>query len=115
MKYSESLKKTQDFQVVYKQGISYANKYLFMHVRENYLNKNRIGISISKKVGNSVIRHHLARLIREGYRLQEKLFYIGYDIVIVVRVNGKNCTYHEIECAIYHLGKMHQIVKKNLV
>ena len=83
-----------------------------MYVKENHLNKNRIGISVSKKVGNSVVRHHLARLIREGYRLQEELFHIGYDVVIIVRVNGKDCTYHEIERAIYHLGKLHQIVER---
>ena len=81
-------------------------------LQENHLEKNRIGISVSKKVGNSVVRHHLARLIREGYRLQEELFHIGYDVVIIVRVNGKDCTYYEIERAIYHLGKLHQIVEK---
>ena len=112
MKYSESLKKNKDFQLVYKQGTSYANKYLVMYVKENHLEKNRIGISVSKKVGNSVVRHHLARLIREGYRLQEELFHIGYDVVIIVRVNGKDCTYYEIVRAIYHLGKLHQIVEK---
>ena len=66
MKFSESLKKNQDFQNVYKNGISYANRYLVMYVLENQTDRNRIGISVSKKVGNSVIRHHLTRLIREG-------------------------------------------------
>ena len=50
MKNSESLKKSRDFQVVYKQGTSIANKYLVMYVKENCLGKNRIGISVSKKV-----------------------------------------------------------------
>ena len=65
MKNSESLKKSRDFQVVYKQGTSIANKYLVMYVKENCLGKNRIGISVSKKVGNSVVRHRLTRLVRE--------------------------------------------------
>jgi ribonuclease P protein component len=112
MKYSESLKKNRDFQLVYKKGTSFANKYLVMYVRENQLGKNRVGISVSKKVGNSVVRHRLTRLIREGYRLQEESFQKGYDVVILVRVNGKDCTYHEIERAIYHLGKLHQIVER---
>ena len=80
MKYSESLKKNRDFQLVYREGTSYANRHLVMYVRENRLGRNRIGISVSKKVGNSVVRHHLTRLIREGYRLQEELFHIGYDM-----------------------------------
>ena len=111
MKYSESLKKNRDFQTVYREGTSFANKYLVMYVRENQLGKNRIGISVSKKVGNSVVRHRLTRLVREGYRLQEEYFHTGYDVVILVRVNGKDCTYHQIERAIYHLGRLHQIVE----
>ena len=79
MKYSESLKKNRDFQLVYKSGTSKANRYLVMYVRENQLEKNRVGISVSKKVGNSVVRHHLARLIRESYRLNEEKFKCGYD------------------------------------
>ena len=65
MKFSESLKKNRDFQYVYKNGKSYANKCLVMYIIPNEQNKNRVGISVSKKVGNSVVRHHLTRLIRE--------------------------------------------------
>ena len=64
MKYSESLKKHKDFQHVYKKGSSYANKYLVMYVLENQTEGNRLGISVSKKVGNSIVRHRLTRLIR---------------------------------------------------
>ena len=113
MKYSDHLKKNKDFQMVYRYGTSKANKYLVMYVRENQTDENRIGISVSKKVGNSVVRHHLTRLIREGYRLLEELFRRGIDVVIVARVNAKDCTYHEIERAIYHLGTLHRIVGKN--
>ena len=70
MQFSESLKKNHQFQFVYKYGKSYANKYLVMYVKENGLDKNRIGISVSKKVGNSVVRHRVKRLVRECYRLQ---------------------------------------------
>ena len=73
MKYSESLKKHKDFQHVYKKGSSYANKYLVMYVLENQTEGNRLGISVSKKVGNSIVRHRLTRLIRESYRLQEDM------------------------------------------
>ena len=74
MKFSESLKKSKDFQNVYNKGNSYANRLLVMYVLENHTDKNRLGISVSKKVGNSVIRHHLTRLLREGYRLPEDMF-----------------------------------------
>ena len=113
MEYSESLKKNRDFQLVYKTGTSYANKYLVMYVRENQLEKNRIGISVSKKVGNSVVRHRLCRLVRESYRLQENLFRRGLDIVVVARVSAKERTFREIESAFLHLGRLHKIVEKN--
>ena len=109
MKFSESLKKNKDFQVVYEKGKSYANKYLVMYILKNELNRNRIGISVSKKVGNSVVRHHLTRLIRESYRLLEEHFLCGYDIIIVVRVNGKNSTFADMKSALIHLGKLHEI------
>lgn len=104
MKYSESLKKNKDFQYIYRKGKSYANKYLVMYVLENGTSQNRLGISVSKKVGNSVVRHHLTRLVRESYRLNEEQFKKGYDLVVIVRPSAKEKGYHEIESALLHLG-----------
>ena len=107
MKYSESLKKNKDFQLVYKCGKSYANKYLVMYIKENNTGKNRLGISVSKKVVNSVVRHRVTRLIRESYRLNERSFRQGLDIVVVARPNAKDKSYQEIESALMHLaGRM---------
>ena len=111
MKFSESLKKNHQFQFVYKNGKSYANKYLMMYVKENGLGKNRIGISVSKKVGNSVVRHRVTRLIRESYRLHENIFNSGLDIVIVGRPSAATVGYNEVESALLHLGKLHHIIK----
>ena len=111
MKFSESLKKNKDFQTVSRQGKSYANKYLVLYIMENQTEKNRIGISVSKKVGNSVVRHHLTRLIRESYRLQEECFQRGYDLVVIARQSAKDVTYKEMESALIHLGKLHKIYK----
>ena len=107
MKYSESLKKNRDFQQVYKRGTSKANRYLVMYVLPNQHMKNRLGISVSKKVGNSVVRHRVTRLIRESYRLNERSFRQGLDIVVVARPNAKDKSYQEIESALMHLaGRM---------
>ena len=110
MKFSESLKKNKDFQIVYKEGKSYANRNLVMYIRRNNTNRNRIGISVSKKVGNSVVRHRLTRLLRESYRLQEDRFQEGFDIVIIARVNAKEKSYKEIEKSLVHLGKLHNMI-----
>lgn len=110
MKYSESLKKNKDFQLVYKCGKSYANKYLVMYIKENNTGKNRLGISVSKKVGNSIVRHRLTRLIRESYRLQEDRFRCGIDIVVIARIGARGRTYKDIESALLHLGRLHEII-----
>ena len=112
MEYSESLKKNKDFQEVYKTGKSFANRYLVMYVKENESQKNRLGISVSKKVGNSIVRHRLARLIRESYRLNEADFSRGKDIIVVARVNAKDRGFHDIESALLHLGKLHKIINR---
>lgn len=110
MKYSESLKKNKDFQQVYRHGTSKANRYLVMYVLENQYMKNRLGISVSKKVGNSIVRHRLTRLIRESYRLNEERFRCGLDMVVIARAGAKERSYHEIESALLHLGRLHEII-----
>ncbi|NBJ91024.1 ribonuclease P protein component [Parablautia muri] len=109
--FSDSLKKNSDFQQVYRMGKSYANKYLVMYVLENSTDKNRLGISVSKKVGNSVVRHKVTRLIRESYRLHENIFNSGLDIVVIARNNASSVSYWKIESALLHLAKLHQIIK----
>ncbi|MBQ8804076.1 MAG: ribonuclease P protein component [Tyzzerella sp.] len=106
--------KNKDFQIVYRKGKSYANKYLVMYVLENHTEENRLGISVSKKVGNSVIRHRITRLIRESYRLQESKFQNGFDIVVIARTNAKDRTYQEIESALIHLGTLHNIIHSKM-
>ena len=109
MIFSSSLKKNKDFQDVYKKGKSRANHYLVMYQLKNNSDFNRIGISVSKKVGNSVKRHRLTRLVRESYRLHEEMFNSGLDIVVLIRTTANNIGYKEIESALIHLGKLHRI------
>lgn len=110
MFFTDSLKSNRDFLKVYKTGKSYANKYLIMYVVGNSTESNRLGISVSKKVGNSVIRHRVKRLIKESYRLHEAMFNSGLDIVIVARNDASLVNYFEIEKALLHLGKLHSII-----
>ena len=106
----ESIKNNSDFLKAYRHGKSYANRYLVMYVRKNDLDRNRYGITVSKKVGNSVVRHRVTRLIRESIRLNVEKFENGYDIVIIARNMAKGRKCQEIESAVLHLGKLHNIV-----
>ena len=114
MKYphSESLKKNKDFQLIYKEGKSCANRYLVLYVKENGTNRNRFGVSVSKKVGNSVVRHRITRLIRESYRLHEDMFNSGLDMAVIARVSAKGKGLQEIRSALLHLGKLQGVIKE---
>ena len=106
----ETLKKNTDFRMVYNKKGSYANKLLVMYVLANGTDMNRIGISVSKKVGNSIVRHRLTRLIREGIRLDSDRIVRGYDIVIVARVGLKDKNYFETRDAVLHLLRLHKLL-----
>lgn len=110
MKFSESLKKNRDFQHVYRNGTSFANRFFVMYVLENDLERNRIGISVSKKVGNSVVRHRVTRLVRESYRLNEALFVCGFDMVVLARVSAKEINFYQTQEALLHLSKRHKLL-----
>ena len=104
------LKKNVEFQNVYKNGKSFANRCFVMYVIKNELSENRLGISVSKKVGNSVVRHRITRLVREVMRLKGQVFNSGLDIVVTARTGAVGIKYSDVEKAILHLGRLHRIV-----
>ena len=110
MKYSESLKKNSDFQTVYEYRNSFADKNLVLYMKENGSDINRVGISVSKKVGNSVVRHRITRLIRESYRLNEENFKIGYDLIVVARFASRQKNQRDIESSLLYLAGLHKIL-----
>lgn len=113
MKRFPSIKKNSDFQNIYRTAKSYANRQLVMYVRRTDDMGRRIGISVSKKVGNSVVRHHLTRLIRESFRLNQESLETGLDIVVVARAAAKEAEYKTIERAFLHLCGLHNILRES--
>jgi len=110
MIFSQSLKKRQDFQLTYRKGTSKGNRYLVLYVLRKENKENRLGISVSKKVGNSVVRHRVTRLIRESYRLNEEKFVKGVDMVFVARPSCKGISYQEIEKSVLSLAERSRIL-----
>ncbi len=109
----ETLRNNSDFKNVYNRKKSFANKYLIMYIKENGTDTLRLGVSVSKKVGNSVVRHRLARLIREAFRLNTDCIKPGFDIVVIARAGLKDKDYFETESAMLHLLKLHRLIKDN--
>ena len=103
-----SLKKQEDFKRCYRKGRSYGNRTLVLYVYERQGEENetsRLGISVSKKVGNSVVRHRVTRRIRESYRRNESRFNSGLDMIVVARILTAQADFHEIESALLALMK----------
>ena len=109
MKNYHSLRNNKEFQMVYNEGKSKANKYLVLYYRKNDLEYNRLGISVSKKVGNSVVRHSTTRLIIERYSLNQDNLKTGYDMVVIARQTAKGKDCHTIESAFLHLVDLHHL------
>lgn len=105
----QSLKKNREFQAVYRGGSSKANRLFVMIIRKNRIGVNRVGISVSKKVGNSVVRHHITRVLREIFRLHWEEIESGYDIVVVARTAARESGYRSIESAVLHLLNLHHL------
>lgn len=113
MKRFPSLKQNHEYQDIYRNGKSFANRCLVMYVKHNEGPGRRLGISVSKKVGNSVVRHRLTRLIRESFRLNQYMLEEGLSIVVVARAAAKESDYKIIESAFMHLCGLHNILRES--
>ncbi|MFA7411505.1 MAG: ribonuclease P protein component [Tissierellaceae bacterium] len=106
------LRTSMEFKRVYGGGKNYWNKYLILYVRKNNLDFTRIGYSVSKKVGNSVVRNKIRRRMKEIYRLKLSNIKDGYDLVIIPKKNAGNISYMELESAMLHIFKLGDIIEK---
>ena len=84
MKFSSALKRNHIFRRLYA-TTAYANGFLVLYARPNRTQQNRVGITVSKKLGHAVVRNRVRRRLREVYRLNEDRFSPGWDIVVVAR------------------------------
>ena len=111
-----SLRKNREFKAVYSAHRSKANRLLVMYVLPSDEDGSpdiiRTGISVSKKVGNSVVRHRVKRLIKEAVRINYDHFITGSDIVIVARKNSCEASFGDMETAVLDLFGRHGLLKR---
>lgn len=105
MEYSKSLKLNHVFQRLYRKGQSFADRNLVVYCRKNGSQVNRIGLTVSVKLGHAVYRNRLRRQLREIYRLHEQQFCRGCDIVVVARSHAMQCDYHALEASLLRLSE----------
>lgn len=94
MKKTVALRQNHEFRSLYYKGGSKASGLLVVYFKKNRYGQSRLGITVSKKVGNAVTRNRVRRLIKENYRLMESEIKDGYDIVIVARNRMATSDFH---------------------
>ena len=106
MEYSKSLKLNHIFRKLYSTG-GKGNPLLVLYARRNRVGENRVGVTVSKKLGKAVVRNRMRRRLREVYRLNESRFLPGWDIVVVARGRAVDASFSELTKAYLSLaGKL---------
>jgi len=103
MQNTVSIKENREFSRLYRSGKFFSSDCLILYVRNNRFGNNRIGITVSKKVGKAVIRNRVRRRIKESYREIEGKITTSYDFVVVARVKAAECDYKKIRSALKYL------------
>ena len=110
MKFSSSLKLNHIFRRLYHTN-GFADANLVLYARKNRTEANRVGITVSKKLGKAHVRNRTRRRIREVYRLNEERFQPGWDIVVVVRSKAIDADFNQLTEAYLTLAKKAGILK----
>ncbi len=111
MKYSSALKLNHIFRRLYASA-AHVNGCLVLYARKNRTSANRVGITVSKKLGHAVIRNRIRRRLREIYRLNEERFAPGWDLVVVARSRAVDCGFGELTRSYLSLAEKAGILKK---
>ena len=111
MKYSTSLKLNHIFRRLYHTS-GFADGFLVLYARKNRTAENRVGITVSKKLGKAHVRNRTRRRIREVYRLNEACFRPGWDIVVVARVRAVQAPCARLTASYLSLAEKAGILKK---
>lgn len=105
MKKNERLKKNKEFRKIYNKGKSYVHPLIVLYVLPNSLGKNRVGFTVSKRIGNAVQRNRVKRLLKENYRLTKDSLKPGSDFIFLARPRIKTADFWQIKRAVLVLLK----------
>ena len=112
MQYTRSLKQNHLFRRLYRRGASAADRNLVIYCRRNGSGENRIGLTVSAKLGHAVRRNRLRRRLREIYRTNEQAYAPGWDWIVVARAHAMDATYQELAASYGALAGRLGLLKK---
>jgi len=103
MKFTASLTKNYEFRRLYRNGKSAASRFVVVYCFRNKLSENRLGITVSTKLGGAVKRNRVRRRLKEIYRLNEHSLMSGYNIVLVARHRCNEAKWCELQDSVLSL------------
>ena len=103
MKTTTSLTKNHEFRRLYNKGQNAASKHIAVYCKRNGTTANRLGVTVSTKLGGAVERNKIRRRLKEIYRLNEPEFAVGYDVVIVARQASRQAEFSELKASVLHI------------
>lgn len=107
------IKKNTDYQTVFKKGKQISGRGVILYYSKNSAQDTRVGIIVSKKVGNAVVRNRIKRIIREIFRLNWPDIKSGYDIIIITRKSIREKSFHDIEKTFIDIMRRAGLLIKN--
>ena len=106
------LRNNREFKNVYDGGKNFWNRNLILYRKKNALQVTRLGITITKKFGNAVIRNRTRRRLREIYRLKLYRIRDGYDIIIIPKKNVMDLSHEDLDSALEHILRISKLIKE---
>ena len=113
MKRETTVKENYEFRRMYSKGKSGVSPYLVVYYRPNKFGHNRLGVTVSSKLGHAVVRNRIRRRVREVYRLNEDRFLPGWDIVVVARSRALDAPFDKLTKSYLSLAKKAGILRED--
>lgn len=111
MKKEFRVKKNKEFQEIYKKGNSVANRQFVVYLRNVPEQTHfRVGLSVSKKIGNAVTRNQVKRYIRQSLLELQDHMKNDYDLIIIARKPASDMTFHEVKGSLTHVLKLAKVL-----
>ncbi|KMK77896.1 ribonuclease P protein component [Alkalihalobacillus pseudalcaliphilus] len=114
MKKEQRIKKNKEFSLVFNKGTSVANRQFVIYaLAKEEQNQFRLGLSVSKKVGNAVTRNRVKRMIRTFFQTYKERLHTEYDFVVIARKPVATMEYAEVEASLLHVLRKGRYLKKH--
>ncbi len=114
MRKNYRVKSEKDFNAIFKRGQSFANRKFVVYMLEKEQKHFRVGISVSKKLGNAVVRNSIKRKIRHVLMQHQKQL-VQADFVVIARKGVEELDYHQVEQNLLHVLKIAKLYQEGFI